>query len=201
MDAKIQSPDTASFADIWYCSRDTLQDDPSGIGIPTKSALPLRSMVPLMPHIALVKDTEHTGLQYTLFGTGLAADFGTDLTGKPFLASLADASKAEFVQTTKAFHENRGKLTPFVRLTQGSAETSSGRILKYESLAFPYYEPSDKSVRYILHAMPLETLTFGEALAPCIQEHEIWLHEAADARPAWLAQDITSPLFSLSDVS
>ena len=180
----LQSPKTVGFADLWYDARAIAKTT-----IPAKTDLPLPKLVPFMANIAMLKHEPDGRARYTLFGTGLAAAFGQDLTGQFAETPMNDEARNALERVISAFYEEHGRNTLFGRWTLSKARTSTGRLIEFENLALPYREASDNSIRYIAYAITLTTLDYGEGMVERFPDTETRMFNAETDRPAWLQQD------------
>lgn len=183
----LQSPKTVGFADLWYDARAIAKTT-----IPAKTDLPLPRLVPFMSHLAMLKHDPDGRARYTLFGTGLAAAFGQDLTGQYADTPMNGEARAKLETVIGAFHEEHGRDALFGRWTLSKARTSTGRLIEFENLALPYREASDNSIRYIAHAITLTTLDYGEGMVERFPDTATRMFNAETDRPAWLDQDPAS---------
>lgn len=188
MQAIVRSPKTAEFADVWYAAREMARKP-----IPNKDDIPLRWLAPFMPQLILHRGTADGRTLCLLFGTGLADLFGRDLTG----AYLDDSMRPENAAARHAAFENyyaeHGRDAPFGRWVLGELRSSRGRNVQFESLALPYIEPIDGSIRHMAHVLALATLDHGEGLIPHFLENTTRMFSPDGGRPDWLHTDPQSP--------
>jgi len=151
--------------------------------------MPLMDLAPFMANIAMLKHEPDGRARYTLFGTGLAAAFGQDLTGQFAETPMNDEARNALERVISAFYEEHGRNTLFGRWTLSKARTSTGRLIEFENLALPYREASDNSIRYIAYAITLTTLDYGEGMVERFPDTETRMFNAETDRPAWLQQD------------
>ncbi|MAN62429.1 MAG: hypothetical protein CMI60_10840 [Parvibaculum sp.] len=180
----LQSPKTVGFADLWYRARTDAKTT-----IPAKNDMPLMDLAPFMPNLAMLKHEADGRARYTLFGTGLAAAFGQDLTGQFAETPMNDEARAKLETVIGDFYEEHGRDAPFGRWTMSRARTSTGRLIEFENLALPYSEASDDSIRYIAYAITLTTLDYGEGMVERFPDTATRMFNAETDRPAWLHQD------------
>jgi hypothetical protein len=183
----LQSPKTVGFADLWYASR--AQSEAS---IPAKTDMPLMDLAPYMANLAMLKHEPDGRARYTLFGTGLAAAFGHDLTGHYADTPMNDEARLGLQAVIDGFYEEHGRDALFGRWTMSKARTSSGRLIEFENLTLPYRETNDGSIRYIAYAMTLTTLDFGEGMVERFPDTDTRMFNAEATRPDWLHQDPNS---------
>ncbi|MEQ9588383.1 MAG: PAS domain-containing protein [Parvibaculaceae bacterium] len=180
----LQSPKTVGFADLWYDARAIAKTT-----IPTKTDLPLPKLVRYMPNLAMLKREPDGRARYTLFGTGLAAAFGHDLTGHYAETPMNEEARDALGKVISAFYEEHGPDALFGRWTMSKARTSTGRLIEFENLALPYREASDDSIRYIAYAITLTTLDYGEGMVERFPDTATRMFNAETERPDWLQQD------------
>ncbi len=180
----LQSPKTVGFADLWYRARTVVKTT-----IPLKTDMPLMELAPFMANLAMLKHEPDGRARYTLFGTGLAAAFGQDLTGQYAETPMNEEARAKLEAVIAAFYEEHGRDALFGRWTLSKARTSSGRLIEFENLALPYREENDDSIRYIAYAIALTTLDFGEGMVERFPDTATRMFNAETDRPAWLQQD------------
>jgi len=181
----LQSPKTVGFADLWYDARAIAKTT-----IPAKTDLPLPKLVPFMANIAMLKHEPDGRARYTLFGTGLAAAFGQDLTGQFAETPMNEEARTKLETVITGFYEEHGRDALFGRWTLSKARTSTGRLIEFENLALPYREASDNSIRYIAHAITLTTLDYGEGMVERFPDTATRMFNAETDRPDWLYQDL-----------
>ncbi len=180
----LQAPKTVGFADIWYAARAHEKTS-----IPSKTDLPLSTLVSYMPNIAMLKHEPDGRARYTLFGTGLANAFGQDLTGQYADSPMNDEARIALEEVIGAFYAEHGRDALFGRWTMSKARTSTGRLIEFENLALPYREANDDSIRYIAYAITLTTLDYGEGMVERFPDTATRMFNAETERPAWLYQD------------
>ncbi|MBO6543655.1 MAG: PAS domain-containing protein [Alphaproteobacteria bacterium] len=180
----LQSPRSVAYADLWYKVR-ALNNNP----LPAKTEIPLRSLSPFMPHIAIVQHTGDGRARYTLFGTALVSLFGRDLTGDYVEGPMTDEARARLIASRAAFHAEHGADATFGRWTIGEARTNTGRLLEFENLTFPCREIADGSVRFMSFVTGLATLDYGEGIVQRYPDRVVKMFNASGPRPAWMAQD------------
>jgi hypothetical protein len=180
----LQSPKTVGFADLWYASRKR-----ADASTPAKTDMRLTDLAPYMANLAMLKHEPDGRARYTLFGTGLVAAFGHDLTGHYAETPMNDEARADLEAVISAFYEEHGRNALFGRWTMSKARTSSGRLVEFENLALPYREANDGSIRYIAYAMTLTTLDFGEGMVERFPDTATRMFDAEADRPDWLQQD------------
>ncbi len=188
IDPALQSPKTVSFADLWYRARADVKTS-----VPAKTDMPLMDLAPFMSNLAMLKHEADGRARYTLFGTGLAAAFGQDLTGQYAETPMNDEARATLEAVITEFYNEHGRDALFGRWTLSKARTSTGRLIEFENLALPYREESDNSIRYIAYAITLTTLDFGEGMVERFPDTETRMFNAETDRPDWLYQDPESP--------
>lgn len=180
----LQSPRSVAFADLWYQTRERLAVD-----IPAKTDLPLRALAPFMPNIAMIEHTDDGRARYVLFGTNLVSVFGNDLTGDYVEGPMTDEARAQLEVSRSAFAQEHGPDAIFGRWTIGQARTSTGRLLEFENLTFPYVEPSNSSVRFMSFVYGLATLDYGEGVVSRFPDRDVKMFNALAPRPDWMHQD------------
>ncbi len=183
----LQSPKTVGFADLWYRARNGTKTT-----IPAKIDMPLMDLAPFMANLAMLKHEPDGRARYTLFGTGLVAAFGHDLTGHYAETPMNEEAREALEAVIGAFYTEHGQEALFGRWTMSKARTSSGRLIEFENLALPYREESDNSIRYIAYAIALTTLDFGEGMVERFPDTETRMFNAEADRPDWLYQDAAS---------
>lgn len=183
----LQSPQSVAFADIWYQTRER-----GAAPLPAKTELPLRALAPLMPNIAMIEHTSDGRARYVLFGTGLVSFFARDLTGDYVEGPMTDEARTKLEASRAAFAHEHGPDAVFARWTIGQARTSSGRMVEFENLTFPYIEPTNNSVRFMSFVQGLATLEYGEGVEQRFPDREVKMFNALGARPDWMHQDPAS---------
>jgi len=162
------------------------------VAIPAKTDLPLRALAPFMPHIAMIEHTSDGRARYLLFGTGLVAAFGHDLTGDYVEGPMTDEARSLLDASRAAFQQKHGPDAIFGRWTIGLARTSTGRKIEFENLTFPYIEPSNGTVRFMSFVYGLATLDYGEGVVQRFPDRDVKMFDAKAQRPAWMQQDLAS---------
>ncbi len=188
----LQSPKTVGFADLWYRARSATKTT-----IPTKTDLPLMDLAPFMANLAMLKHEPDGRARYTLFGTGLTAAFGQDLTGQYAETPMNDEARTNLETVINAFRDEHGVNALFGRWTISKARTTTGRLVEFENVALPYREKSDNSIRYIAHAITLTTLDFGEGVVERFPDTATRMFNAETDRPLWLQQDPESAALAI----
>jgi len=179
----LQSPETAAFADFWYDAKAA-----AGGNLPAKSDLLRPAFTRFMPQVALTEEGDDGIPLYILFGTGLTRDFGRDLTGSTVLDQMTEEAKAQQFEHALAFAEQAAEGTVFGRWNIGRAATNTGRVVEYEGLTLPYYEPARQCVRHMTFAIVLDMLAYSEGEGMTIRYPEIKLEmfDALASRPEWM---------------
>lgn len=178
--AIVKSESMIAFASFWYGARAK-----TGI-IPAKSDLPLRGLAAFMPNLLLYRMSEEGGAFCILFGTALTDVFGENLTGTYLEDSMATADAKARRKTFEAYYREHGEGVPFGRWASGTLNSRTGKIIEFESLAFPYIEPSDGSTRWMVHVLPLAELSYGDRLIPQFTEITVRMFQPEGPRPEWL---------------
>ncbi len=178
---KLMTDEAQAFADLWYETRSA-----SGRPLPSKNDFPLRRLQPFMTRLALIRFDEERIARYTLFGSGLVSDFGADMTGEIVHEAMDPASLDALFTDLGRFFEEFGLDAPYGRWVAGKAQAATGRKVEYESLSFPYVEPSDQSVRLMMFALPAAEIGFDEVFHVGIHEERSQIFLATDPRPDWM---------------
>lgn len=176
---RLRSEKTAIFADTWYAARDAVG------GLPRKAEIPLRPIARLMPHIAITQDDEDGMPRYRLFGSGLVSDFGRDLTGEYVFDSMTEEAKAQLFASFEQTADIAGEDGVYGRWNIGMAQTSSGRVVMYEGLTFPYIDQSGQTY-HMTYAEVLDLLGLGEGITLRHVEMELEYFDALAERPGWM---------------
>lgn len=180
----LQSPETVAFADLWYTTREMVEQS-----MPGKNDIPLREFARFMPNIALI-DTNDAGRgKYILFGTGVVAVFGVDLTGHYFDEIMDLDTWTSHEVERKKFRDECGPDAIHGRWAIGRAHTNSGRLVEYEDLSLPYIEPSTGNTRHMVLLTLLAQLEFGEGVSARLPSQKFRWFDSALSRPEWLHQD------------
>ncbi|MEQ9518048.1 MAG: PAS domain-containing protein [Parvibaculum sp.] len=180
----LQSPRSVAYADLWYGARDTV-----GGSLPAKTDLPMRQLASFMPNMALVQHTDDGRARYILFGTNLVNLFGRDLTGDYVEGPMTEEARNQLNASRSAFYAEHGADAIFGRWTIGAARTSTGRLLEFENLTFPYLELTDGSVRFMSFVTGLATLDYGEGIVERYPDRAAKMFNASGPRPQWMTQD------------
>ncbi|WOF73570.1 hypothetical protein QMT40_001203 [Parvibaculaceae bacterium PLY_AMNH_Bact1] len=177
----VKSEAMIAFASLWYDARDE-----AGVSIPAKSDLPLRGLAAFMPNLLLHRIDENGHAFCLLFGTALTDAFGENLTGTYLEERMTTVDATKRRETFEAFYREHGEGTPFGRWVSGTLNSRTGNVIGFESLAFPYIEPSDGSTRQMVHVLPLDNLSYGDRLIPHFAEETVHMFRPDGPRPAWL---------------
>ena len=180
----LQSTQTAAFADLWYERRDH-----ASRVVPLMKDFELEALLPFFPLMALLNLDGQLPSTYRLWGTKLQEIFGVDLTGKTVLDMADPDTGSRMFAEIEAFLAAHGPDVVVGRWAEGLLRTTSGRELRVESLGLPYIEGVPPVTRRMLFAIPLETLAFGETLAPQLSETQTRVFDARKGRPGWLHLD------------
>lgn len=177
----IQSEAICTFATVWFKTRDRLRGR-----YPEKSDIPMRALARFMPYLVLHKQDTTGKRKWLLAGTGVTRLFGTDYTGCYFEDTFRLSDPSAHMKATMEYWAQHGKGAAFGRWGTGTAPTSAGNIVRYETLRLPYVEASDGSERNILLLDALDPLQYDETVIPHLTETEVRNFNPAGPRPDWL---------------
>ncbi len=175
------SSKTAVFADLWYRAQAAAHGN-----IPFKRDIPLRDLAPLMPWLIMHKRNDQGRTFCLLFGTALAELFGRDMTGSCLEEAMALEDSSARQASFTAYGAEFGEEAPFCRYVLGKFNSKLGLQVQFESLAFPYVEEADQSLRTIVHVLPLQTMTYGDSFTPQFSEQTVKMFHPMQRRPDWL---------------
>lgn len=175
------SPKTADFADLWYASR-TKADG----AIPAKRDIPLRKLAPLMPWLIMHRRDESGQTFCHLFGTGLTELFGRDMTGSNLEEAMMLEDSTHRIESFRQYESEFGEGAAFCRYVVGQFVSRFGLHVRFESLAMPYIEEIDGSLRNLVHVLPLSTPDYGDSFTPHFREEKVMMFHPQEPRPSWL---------------
>ncbi|MEQ9517941.1 MAG: hypothetical protein RLN89_00735, partial [Parvibaculum sp.] len=158
----------------------------AGEKIPHKRDLPLRGLAPFMPRLMMHRRDEDGFTHCLLFGTALSELFGRDLTGSVLEEAMALEDSTMRSISFATYAAEHGKEAPFCRYVRGTFNKKTGSKLQFESLAFPYVEDTDRSMRSIVYVMPMESISYGDSLTPQFSEQSVHMFHPDMQRPDWL---------------
>ncbi len=180
----LQSPRTAAFADLWYECRARAER-----AVPMMDDFDLEALAPFFPTMALLNLDDQLPGTYRFWGTRLQEIFGRDLTGLTVRDMADPKTGARMFEEIEAFRNSHGSEAVLGRWAEGLLRTTTGREMRVESLGLPYFEGTPPLNRRMLIAETLETLAFGETLAPNFTETKTRVFDASGPRPDWLQLD------------